>query len=201
MAANSLFPFPTSVSHRGLASVRFVPTELEGAWIVEPERQSDDRGFFARSWCQQGFAERGLNANLVQCNISFNRYQGTVRGMHFQRPPHEEAKLVRCTSGAIFDVIVDLRPESPTFLRNFGVRLDSTERNALFVPEGFAHGFQTLEDSTEVLYQMSIEYRPESASGLRWNDPALQIEWPLPIRVISDKDSTLPTYSVWKESA
>ncbi len=181
--------------------MRFVSTELEGAWIVEPERQSDDRGFFARAWCQKGFAERGLNANLVQCNISFNRYQGTVRGMHYQKPPHEEAKLVRCTAGAIFDVIVDLRPKSTTYLQHFGVRLDSSERNALFVPEGFAHGFQTLEDSTEVLYQMSIEYRPESATGLRWSDPAIQIEWPLPISVISAKDSRLPTYTVWKECA
>ena len=181
--------------------MRFVPTELEGAWIVEPERHSDERGFFARSWCQKGFTQHGLNPNLVQCNISFNRYQGTVRGMHFQKAPHEEAKLVRCTSGAIFDIIVDLRPNSATFLQHIGVQLDSMERNALFIPEGFAHGFQTLDDCTEVLYQMSIEYRPESATGLRWNDPALQIEWPLPISVISDKDSTLPTYSGWKECA
>ncbi len=179
--------------------MQFVPTELEGAWIVKPERRSDARGFFARTWCQQEFEQHGLNANLVQCNISFNPHQGTVRGMHFQRSPHEEAKLVRCTTGAIFDVIVDLRPRSTTYLQHFGVRLDSSEGNALFVPEGFAHGFQTLEDSTEVLYQMSREYHAESAAGLRWNDPALQIEWLLPISMISDKDSAFPTYTVRKE--
>jgi len=181
--------------------VRFVPTKLEGAWIVEPQRQCDDRGFFARSWCQQDFEQHGLNAKLVQCNISYNRYQGTVRGMHFQRPPYAEAKLVRCTAGAIYDVIVDLRHTSATYLHYVGVRLDSREQNALYIPEGFAHGFQTLEDSTEVFYQMSTEFHAQSSAGLRWDDPALLIEWPLPISRISEKDSAYPIYSVREKCA
>ena len=179
----------------------FVPTELDGAWIVEPERHGDDRGFFARTWCRESFVKQGLNPDLVQCNVSFNRHQGTVRGMHFQRAPHEEAKLVRCTTGAIFDVIVDLRPDSSTYMQHIGVRLDARQRNALFVPEGFAHGFQTLEDATEVHYQISTEYRPESSAGLRCNDPALKIEWPLPITSLSDQDASFPEYFPRKEVA
>ncbi|MCP4171881.1 MAG: dTDP-4-dehydrorhamnose 3,5-epimerase [Fuerstiella sp.] len=172
--------------------MKFTPAKIEGAWIVEQQRHVDDRGFFARSWCQAEFTDHGLNPDLVQCNVSFNRNRGTVRGMHFQTAPFEEAKLVRCTSGAIQDVIVDLRPDSRTYLNTFSVLIDAAEGNALYVPEGCAHGFQTLEDDTEVLYQMTREYHAESARGFRWNDSAVRIEWPLSISVISEKDLVFP---------
>ncbi len=179
--------------------MQFIPTKFKNAWLIEPDRHEDDRGFFARTWCQREFAEHGLNPNLFQCNISFNLTRGTLRGMHFQAAPKEEAKLIRCTQGSIFDVIVDVRKDSPTFGAWQDFELTAKNRNSLYIPEGFAHGFQTLEDSTEVLYQMSTEYHAESSAGIRWDDPALQIEWPLPISVISDKDSSLPTYSLRKD--
>lgn len=172
----------------------FQDTGLAGAFLVELERIHDERGFFARSWCTREFAERGLNGRLVQCNVSRNRARGTLRGMHYQAAPHEEAKLVRCTMGAIYDVMVDLRPSSRTYLRSFGAELSADNHRALYIPEGFAHGFLTLTDESEVFYQMSEFYAPQTARGLRWNDPLLSIEWPGPVTVISERDRTYPDF-------
>jgi dTDP-4-dehydrorhamnose 3,5-epimerase len=175
--------------------MRFILTNLKGAYILEPEKLEDERGFFARTWCQQEFSERGLDANLVQCSISFNKKRGTLRGMHFQLPPLAETKLVRCTQGAIYDVIIDLRQDSETFLQWVGVELTAENRKAFYVPKGFAHGFQTLEDNTEVFYQISEFYAPECARGLRWNDPTFNITWPQPVSVISERDRNYEDYS------
>jgi dTDP-4-dehydrorhamnose 3,5-epimerase len=172
----------------------FTETTLRGAYLVELERREDERGFFARSFCQREFKELGLDPCVVQCNISFNKQRGTLRGMHYQIPPHAEAKLVRCTRGAIYDVIIDLRHSSSTFLRWTGVELTSENHSALYIPEGFAHGFQTLTNDSEIFYQMSEFYAPEAARGIRWNDPTFGITWSLPVSVISDKDSALPEY-------
>jgi dTDP-4-dehydrorhamnose 3,5-epimerase len=170
--------------------VRFQETELPGAFVIEPERIEDDRGFFARIWCIREFADHGLSTDLVQCNVSYNARKGTLRGMHYQVAPHAEIKLVRCTRGSILDVIVDVRPESPTFHRWVGVELSARNGRMLYIPEGFAHGFQTLEDGSEVFYQMSTFYHPESARGLRWDDPAVGIEWPLDVAVMAEKDKS-----------
>ncbi|MDX6271365.1 MAG: dTDP-4-dehydrorhamnose 3,5-epimerase [Acidobacteriota bacterium] len=156
----------------------FNETKLAGAFRIEQELFEDTRGFFARSWSEREFAAAGLDARLAECNISFNHRRGTLRGMHFQHAPRAQAKLVRCTMGAIYDVIIDLRPASETFKQWVGVELTAENRRMLFVPEGFAHGFQTLEDRTEVFYQMSTAFAPEHASGVRWDDPAFGIEWP-----------------------
>jgi dTDP-4-dehydrorhamnose 3,5-epimerase len=156
--------------------------------VIEPECLVDERGFFARIWCRREFLAHGLKTELTQCSISFNRRKGTLRGLHYQMPPHEEAKLVRCTLGAIYDVIVDLRPDSSTYLNHFAVELTQDNRTMLYVPEGCAHGFQTLVDETEVLYQMSAFYSAEHAAGHRWNDPAFRIDWPLDVSMISDRD-------------
>ena len=172
----------------------FTPTKLKDAYIVEPKKIEDERGFFARSWCEKEFRDRGLNPNLVQCNISFNKKKGTLRGMHLQVEPYAEAKLVRCTQGAIYDAIVDLRPDSETYKQWIGVELTADNRKALYVPEGFAHGFQTLADNTEVFYQMSQFYAPKCARGYRWNDPSFGINWPEEISVISKKDLNLSVY-------
>lgn len=169
-------------------SMKFVATELKGAFIVEPEILEDERGFFARTWCRKEFEQHGLNPNLVQCNISFNRNKGTLRGMHYQTSPFEETKLVRCTMGAIYDVIIDLRPISKTFKRWIAVELTAENRKMIYIPQGFAHGFQTLENDTEVFYQMSEFYAPEYARGVRWDDPKLNIQWPDDVRIISVKD-------------
>ena len=174
--------------------MKFTETGLKGAYIIELEQIEDERGFFARSWCEKEFAKHGLNSNLVQCNISFNRKQGTLRGMHYQGDPHEEAKLVRCTMGAIYDVIIDLRSESATFKQWTGVELTAENRKMLYIPEGFAHGFQTLEDNTEVFYQMSEFYHPESAKGVRWNDPVFKIEWLMKNPIISPKDGAYENF-------
>lgn len=176
--------------------MKFIETRLKGAYIIELEPIEDERGFFARSWCRKEFAEHGLNPNLVQCNISFNRKKGTVRGMHYQVKPYEEAKLVRCTRGAIYDVIIDLRSESPTFKQWVSVELSAGNCKMLYIPEGFAHGFQTLEDDTEVFYQMAEFYHPESARGLRWNDQAFAIKWLLPELVISKQDRNYPDFKL-----
>lgn len=168
--------------------MRFSPTNLAGAYVIEPEPTSDDRGFFARTWCRNEFLGNGLNPSLVQCNISYNLSRGTLRGMHYQKMPYAEAKLVRCTQGAIYDVIIDLRDYSDTFMQWFGVELTGENRKALYVPEGFAHGFITLYDKTEVLYQMSEFFHAESAAGVRWNDPAFSITWPIEVKVISERD-------------
>jgi dTDP-4-dehydrorhamnose 3,5-epimerase len=170
--------------------MRFIPTHLAGAYLIEPELISDNRGSFARTWCSNEFADKGLNANLVQCNISYNKIRGTLRGMHFQKAPHAEAKLVRCTKGAIHDFIVDLRTDSRTFTNWFGAELTEKNRNALYVPEGFAHGFITLQDDTEVLYQMSEFFHVECASGVRWNDTVFSIQWPIEVKVISERDQS-----------
>ena len=172
----------------------FRETKLKGAYVVEPERLEDERGFFARTWCQPEFEAHGLNPRLVQCSISFNRRKGTLRGMHYQAAPHAEAKLVRCTMGAIYDVIIDLRPESDTFRKWVAEELTAENRAALYIPEGLAHGFQTLADNTEVFYQMSESYYPESSRAVRWNDPAFGIEWPLLPTAISSRDLTHPDW-------
>jgi len=173
--------------------MRFIETKLKGAYVIEIEPISDDRGFFARSWCQHEFCDRGLNANLVQSNISFNVKKGTLRGMHYQTKPHEEAKLVRCTMGAIYDVIIDIRLDSSTFKAWVAVELSAINRKMIYIPEGFAHGFQTLKDDTEVFYQMSEFYHPESSKGIIWNDPELGIEWILTKDlIISLKDRQYP---------
>ena len=166
----------------------FTETVLSGAFVVELDPMQDERGFFARSWCQQEFAARGLNPNLVQCNISFNKKRGTLRGMHYQEKPHEEAKLVRCTRGAIYDVIIDLRPDSPTHRRWFGAELTADNYRMLYVPEGFAHGFQTLEDDSEVFYQMSVAHHPDAARGVRFDNPEFAIAWPIVDIIISPRD-------------
>jgi dTDP-4-dehydrorhamnose 3,5-epimerase len=169
--------------------IKFIETKLKGAYVIEPEIISDNRGFFARSWCQKEFAEMGLNSHLVQCNISFNLHQGTLRGMHYQIAPYEEAKLVRCTAGAIYDVIIDLRSDSETYKKWVAVELTAENRKGLYIPEGMAHGFQTLVENSEVFYQMSEFYHPESARGIKWDDRVFNIDWPTcSQRVISDRD-------------
>jgi dTDP-4-dehydrorhamnose 3,5-epimerase len=167
----------------------FEETELKGVFVVEPEIIEDERGFFACSWSAVEFEKHGLTSPLVQCNISFNKKRGTLRGMHFQTEPHQEAKLVRCTRGAMYDVAVDLRPGSASHYRWVAAELNADNHRMLYIPEGFAHGYQTLADDTEIFYQMSEYYHPESARGLRWNDAALGIEWPLPVAVISGRDA------------
>jgi dTDP-4-dehydrorhamnose 3,5-epimerase len=175
--------------------VIFIETKLHGAVIIEPERLEDDRGFFARSWCRREFQAHDLNPRFVQCNVSSSRKQGTLRGMHYQVRPHEEAKLVRCTAGAIYDVIIDLRPESLTFKKYIGETLTSKNYKMLYVPERFAHGFLTLEDNSEVVYQMSEFYSAEHARGVRWNDPAFSIDWPLAPSTMSVRDQSYPNYT------
>ena len=166
----------------------FRETKLPGAFVIELHKHEDERGFFARSWCQKEFEAHGLNRQTVQCNVSFNKLKGTLRGMHYQVVPCAEAKLVRCTRGAICDVIIDLRRESATYKQHVSEVLSSDNYKALFVPEGFAHGFQTLEDNSEVFYQMSAFYSLEHQRGLRYNDPAFRISWPIEATVISDRD-------------
>jgi dTDP-4-dehydrorhamnose 3,5-epimerase len=175
--------------------MRFIPSTLKDAYIIEPDFVEDNRGFFARTWCQEEFTNLGLDPHLVQCNISFNHKRGTLRGMHLQLPPFAETKLVRCTQGAIYDVIVDLRIDSPTFLQWTGVELTATNRKTLYVPKGFAHGFQTLEDNTEIFYQMSEFYQPDYAWGFRWNDPIFKINWIQPIEIISDRDRSYQDFN------
>jgi dTDP-4-dehydrorhamnose 3,5-epimerase len=172
----------------------FTETILKGAYVIDAEKLEDERGFFARSFCVGEFEKHGLNPRLVQCNISYNIKKGTLRGMHYQKAPYAEAKLVRCTRGAIYDVIVDLRPDSPSFKMNVGIRLDESNRIMLYIPEGFAHGFITLEDDSEVFYQMSEFYSPQHAAGFRWNDPFFRIQWPLEVAVISERDKTYPDF-------
>lgn len=169
--------------------MEFIATSLPGVFEVRIEQHCDERGFFARTWCEREFAAHGLNSKLVQCNMSFNSRRGTLRGMHFQAAPHAEAKLVRCTRGSIYDVVLDLRPESPTRKQWVGITLTTKNRNMAYIPEGCAHGFLTLEEDTEVFYQMSEFYDPESARGVRWNDPAFGIVWPATVEVISQRDA------------
>jgi len=174
--------------------VIFTPSSLTGAYVIDLEIHEDERGFFARSCCVREFVQYGLRSDFQQCSISFNKHAGTLRGLHYQAAAHAEAKLVRVTHGAIYDVIVDLRPESPTFKRWFALELTAQNRRQLYVPEGFAHGFQTLTENSEVYYQISDPYVPESARGLRWDDPAFGIRWPAGPRVISDRDQQYPDF-------
>ncbi len=172
----------------------FTETIFKGSYILEYEKIIDERGFFARSFCKNEFSKHGLKTDIIQCNISFNSKKGTLRGMHMQLPPKAEAKLVRCTRGRIYDVIIDLRPESETYCKWLAIELTGKDNKAIYIPEGFAHGFQTLEKNTEVFYHMFEFYDPEYAIGLRWDDQAFGIEWPLPNPIISDKDTSYPLY-------
>jgi len=178
----------------------FAETKLKGVFVIEPERIEDERGFFACSWARNEFEQRNLNPQLVQCNISFNPKRGTLRGMHYQEAPYQETKLVRCTRGAIIDVAVDLRVGSPTRHQWVSVELTSDNRYMFYIPEGFAHGYQTLVDDTEIFYQMSEYYHPESARGLRWNDPLLSIEWPFTPNIIAKRDANYPDISSQESS-
>lgn len=172
----------------------FRETRLRDAYIIELERLEDERGFFARTWCRNEFTAHGINVEMVQASISQNKRAGTVRGLHFAWPPSREAKLVRCGRGKIHDVILDLRPDSTSFGMHFAIVLDSEQANALFIPSGIAHGFQTLEDDCEMIYMMTEFYRPELAAGVRFDDPAFAIDWPLPVSLIVERDRTYPDF-------
>lgn len=173
----------------------FQESSLKGAWIIELEPISDCRGFFTRTFCTNEYTQRGLDASFPQHSLSRSLARGTLRGMHFQRSPHEEVKVVTCVKGEVWDVVLDLRPDSPTFRRWEGFNLTAENRRRIYIPKGFAHGFQTLSDDTEVSYLISAPYRPEAASGVRYDDPAFAIEWPLPVAAISDKDRSWPGFS------
>jgi dTDP-4-dehydrorhamnose 3,5-epimerase len=175
--------------------VIFKPTELPGAYVIEPGRLEDIRGYFARTFCEKDFAAQGLEIRVAQCSVSFNHKKGTLRGMHYQVAPLKEVKLVRCNRGAIFDVIIDLRRDSPAFKKHVAVQLDERNGKMLYIPVGFAHGFQTLEDDTEVFYQMSQIYSAEHARGVRWNDPAFGIQWPQDERTILERDRNYPDFA------
>lgn len=172
--------------------MKFKETGLEGAFVLELEPRSDDRGFFSRAFCQREFKDHGLNPTIAQCNLAFTEKKGTIRGLHYQTPPATEAKLFRCISGCNFHVIVDMRPDSTTYLKHFGIELSPQNRRALYVPELFAHGYQTQEDNSEALYQVSEFYSPGNETGLRYDDPKLAINWPSPVTVVSDKDTAWP---------
>ena len=172
----------------------FAETPLPGAFVIEPEPLEDARGPFARTWCRREFEGRGLETGIAQCSTSFNKQKGTLRGMHYQVSPAAETKIVRCTRGALYDVIIDLRPDSPTFTRHFAAVLTADNRKALYVPTGFAHGFQTLEDGSEILYQISEFYSPEHSRGVRWDDPIFEISWPEDERTIVERDRSYPDF-------
>lgn len=177
--------------------MKFIETSIKGAYIIEIEPIEDERGFFARSWCKKEFEELGLDTNIIQCNISFNKKRGTLRGMHYQIEPYEEVKIVRCTKGSVYDVIIDLRPDSPTFKKWESIELTDDNRLMLYIPKGIAHGFQTLEDNSELLYQMSEFYVAEYARGVRWNDPAFNIKWPIAHNlIISPRDQSYPYFKL-----
>ena len=175
--------------------MKFFETELKGSYIIELEKLEDERGFFTRIWDKKKIQDKGLDSDLVQMSFSFTKKKGTLRGMHFQKKPFEETKLVRCTRGKIFDVIIDLRPESNTYKKWIGVELKSDDLKMLYIPEGFAHGFQTLEDDTEVFYQMSNWFSPEHVRGIRWNDKEFDIKWPIKCSIISKKDTTYEDFT------
>ena len=174
----------------------FTETKLKGAWIIEIKKLEDDRGFFGRSWCQHEFEDHGLNGKICQMNTSLTLKKGTIRGMHFQADPYQETKFIRCTRGRIYDVIVDLRPKSPTYLQWIGNELNADNYRMVYVPENFAHGFVSLEDNSEVYYPVTQFYTPGAERGIRWNDPALNIKWPVEIQIVSDKDAGHPDYTL-----
>lgn len=174
----------------------FTELELKGAFLIDIERLEDERGFFGRIWCKEEFREHGLNTSLVQANVSYNKFKATLRGMHFQKKPFQESKLVRCTKGSIYDVIIDIRPESNTFKQWIGVELNDVNRRMLYVPEGFAHGFMTLQDETEIYYMITEYYTKKAESGIKWDDPEINIEWPLDPLIVSDKDSNHPKFDL-----
>jgi dTDP-4-dehydrorhamnose 3,5-epimerase len=174
--------------------VIFKPTALPGAFLIEPDRREDVRGYFARTYCEKEYAEQGLDSHVSQCSVSFNHRRGTLRGMHYQSAPFEEVKVVRCNRGSIYDVIIDLRPDSPAYKKWFAAQLDELNGNMLYIPKGFAHGFQTLADNTEVFYQMSQVFSAEHARGVRWNDPSFSIDWPEAERIILDRDRNYPDF-------
>ena len=174
----------------------FSNTEIEGVYLITVEKFEDERGFFARSWDDSVFKEKNLNSKLVQCSISHNKQKGTIRGMHYQESPHAETKLVRCTKGSIFDVVVDLRKNSKTFKKWLGVKLNSKEYTQLYIPEGIAHGFQTLEDNSDVFYQMSEYHHPKYYNAVRWDDPVFNIKWPLQVSCISKKDANVNDFKL-----
>jgi dTDP-4-dehydrorhamnose 3,5-epimerase len=175
--------------------MQFSETPLQGAFVIEIKPNNDDRGFFARAYCAKEFEAHGLKPEVCQSNLSFNHKKGTLRGMHYQLPPAAETKLVRCVQGSIYDVIIDLRPNSPTFKHQFGIELSAENRRALYVPEMFAHGYQTLTDGAEVLYQVGEFYTPGCEQGLRYDDPSFDIEWPIEVTVLSEKDGTWPLFA------
>ncbi len=172
--------------------MRFLPTAIAGAYLVEPERHEDERGYFARVWSARELAQHGLEPRLAHCSVSFNRVSGTLRGLHYQVPPFAEAKLIRCTRGALYDVAVDLRPESPSFRKWIGLELAPDHGRAIYIPHGCAHGFLTLADATEITYHISAEYSPPHARGMRWNDPFVGVAWPRPVTVIAPRDRDYP---------
>jgi dTDP-4-dehydrorhamnose 3,5-epimerase len=174
--------------------VKFTETPIRGAYLIDIEPVEDERGFFARTYDADELRRRGLDARVAQCSVSFSARRGTLRGMHYQRAPHSETKLVRCTRGAIYDVVIDLRPSSPSFKQWFGAELTARSHRMLYVPEGLAHGFQTLEDDSEVAYQISEAYHPHAAAGFRWNDPAFAIRWPLDVTAIAERDRSFPDF-------
>ena len=174
----------------------FTKTTVNDAYIVELDKREDHRGFFARTWDKNEFEEHNLNSNLVQCNVSFSKKRGTLRGMHYQKKPFEESKLIRCTKGKIFDVIIDLRTHSSTFKKWFGVELTQENYKMLYVPEGFAHGFQSLEDNSEIIYQVSEFYTPNSELGIHWNDPAFNITWPIEEKITTEKDNSWKSFDL-----
>ncbi len=174
--------------------MRFTETKLKGAFVVEIEKLTDHRGFFGRSWCQKEFEAHGISARVVQANVSHSRIKGTLRGLHYQIAPYPECKLIRCTRGAIYDAIIDLRPDSPTYKQWTGIELTADNYTMIFVPEYFAHGFQTLTDEAEVTYQISELYTPESEKGIRFDDSTFNIKWPLEVTIISEKDRTWPDF-------
>jgi dTDP-4-dehydrorhamnose 3,5-epimerase len=181
--------------------MNFLPTLFPDAWLIEPQRFADQRGFFARTWCRRDFEQRGMETDVAQCGIAFNTHKGTLRGMHFQAPPHEEVKLVRCTMGAIYDVILDLRTDSPTYLKHQGFELTAENRRELYIPKGFAHGYLTLSENSEIAYQMSQFYHPDAGRGVRWDDPAFAIQWPASPAVMNERDAKYPDYNAPASSA
>jgi dTDP-4-dehydrorhamnose 3,5-epimerase len=198
-AKQSFSALAANPSQQDASLLIFKKTPLEGAFVISSVSRMDARGSFARLWCQKQFGENGLETDFVQLSLSRTMKRGTLRGLHFQREPHAEVKLVRCVCGAIFDVIVDLRPNSPTYGRHLSVVLEPDTNLALYIPKGFAHGFQALEDDSQVLYQMSEYYNAEASSGIRWNDPVLGIDWPIRNPFVSDRDQSYPDSGVIKK--